>query len=232
MRSSTCKRQLGNTQAVVKCPEVIVKYNANKAHCDTFDKMCLAQSYLVEENMSCWKWWHKAFWGSLDGVYTNAYIIYRYWNKDISHHQYLVELQAMLVDNDYDTHYVTRGVSMVGSTPSGIQGQHISVKDTGHSSHHCVVCLEKWHEEKRSHRENTPKKWHAKRTIYKCLACNKHMCVGECFTTYHETSIDTKVKTLAMEEQWRYDGDSLHRLCRSLVALIVFFKFFVDHWRL
>lgn len=170
----------------MKCPEAIIQYNANKAGCDTFDQMCLASSYSVEESMVSFKWWHKAFWGLLDAVYTNAYIIFKHWHKDISHHEFLMDLQALLVENSYGFEYVTRTVRSIEESHSKGLGSHVIMKTQGVSSHHCVVCLKKWHEGKKILDENAPKKWHARRTKYMCKECNKYMCIGNCFAEYHK----------------------------------------------
>ncbi|MCO5563275.1 hypothetical protein L7F22_016912, partial [Adiantum nelumboides] len=128
MGSTTCKRQVGSARTIVRCPEALVQYNTNKAGCDTFDQMCLASSYSVEESMISFKWWHKAFWGMLDVVYTNSYIIFKHWHKEISHHEFLVDLQALLVANSYGSDYVTRSMRSIGEEKSAGVGNHMSIK--------------------------------------------------------------------------------------------------------
>lgn len=135
--------------------------------------------------MVCWKWWHKAFWGLLDAVYTNSYIIFKHWHKDITHHEFLVDLQMMMVDNVYGEEHVTRAVRSVGIHENIMLGNHVLVQRTGPSTHHCVVCLKRWHEEKKSMLAGEKPSWRSKRTKFKCEACNKHMCPKGCFAEFH-----------------------------------------------
>ena len=136
--------------------------------------------------MVCWKWWHKAFWGLLDAVYTNAYIIFKHWHKDITHHEFLVQLQTMMVDNVYGQEHVIRAVQAVGNAGSTMLGNYVLVQRAGPSTHHCVVCLKKWHDEKKNMANGEKPSWHSKRTKFKCDACNKHLCPQGCFAEFHQ----------------------------------------------
>ncbi|MCO5572651.1 hypothetical protein L7F22_026409 [Adiantum nelumboides] len=181
MGNVTCKRQVGRDKQTLACPEAISKYNSFKAGCDIFDQMCLGSSYSVEENMQCWKWWHKAFWGLLDAVYTNAYIIFKHWHKDISHHDFLVELQTLLVENVFSQEHLSQTMYAAIDAFSMYGGRHVLVKVAGPSNKHCKLCREQCkHDE-----DNAPKKWHTKRTKWKCEACNIHLCPDKCFAEYH-----------------------------------------------
>ncbi|MCO5548140.1 hypothetical protein L7F22_001598 [Adiantum nelumboides] len=84
---------------LVSCPDLAIKYNECKARWDVFDSMVLGHGYSLQTTMHGWKWWHALFWGLMDSVFTNAWIIWKdlYGNVDTSRFDFMLHLHEQLV---------------------------------------------------------------------------------------------------------------------------------------
>jgi hypothetical protein len=74
-RKQTDKKK-GFLNATVSCPAVCEHYNMYKDAVDQFDKHCLRKNYSVEKSQISPRWWLKLYWGLLDSVLVNSYILW------------------------------------------------------------------------------------------------------------------------------------------------------------
>lgn len=143
--------------------------------------MVLGSGYSLETSIHGWKWWHAIFWGLLDLVFANAYIIwkYLYGKKDTSRFKFMVRLQEQLVDN----HFVGLHTPRSFLYSNDCTGGHILVRMSLRESKYCVVCAD---DRKRYMREGKevvgPK---PSRTVYGCSMCKNFLCIEPCFYKYH-----------------------------------------------
>ncbi|MCO5607795.1 hypothetical protein L7F22_061996 [Adiantum nelumboides] len=99
MQKGEVKRLVSGGQRMpVVCPDVAVQYNACKAGCDTFDSMVLGSGYSLQTTMHGFKWWHAGFWGLMDSVFTNYWIIWKelYGKRDVSRFDFMLHMHEQL----------------------------------------------------------------------------------------------------------------------------------------
>lgn len=72
------RRNKDGNKTSVKCPIVVKDYNSHMFGVDLADQ--LRQLYCV--NRKSRKWWHRIFWGIIDILFVNSYIIYNYLHPD------------------------------------------------------------------------------------------------------------------------------------------------------
>lgn len=77
---------------LVSCPDVIVKYNACKVGCNVFDSMVLGNGYSLQTTMHGFKWRHAGFWGLMNSLFTNCWIIWKdlYSKRDVSRFDFML----------------------------------------------------------------------------------------------------------------------------------------------
>ncbi|MCO5593609.1 hypothetical protein L7F22_047624 [Adiantum nelumboides] len=97
---------------LVLCPDLAIEYNECKAGCDVFDSMVLGHGYGLQTTMHGWKWWHALFWGLMDSVFTNAWIIWKdlYGSVDTSRFDFMLHLHDQLVNNAFRPYVCKRPV--------------------------------------------------------------------------------------------------------------------------
>lgn len=60
----------------ILCPEVCEHYNNYKDAVDQFDKHCLRKKFSLEKSQISPRWWLKLYWGLMDSVLVNCYILW------------------------------------------------------------------------------------------------------------------------------------------------------------
>lgn len=131
------------------------------------------------------KWWRRVFWRMYDHAITNSYVIYTANNatsldKVMTRKQYRLELAKALT-----AHAITsrRGPGhSPSSTLSRLTGKHFVYRSGVRKR--CAVCAYK----KTSSRGA---KYKDKKITTWCPKCEVHLCVGQCFQSYH-TRVDFK----------------------------------------
>ncbi|MCO5554495.1 hypothetical protein L7F22_008024 [Adiantum nelumboides] len=140
MQKGEVKRLVsGGQRMLVVCPDVAVQYYACKVGCDTFDSMVLGSGYSSQTMMHGFKWWHAGFWGLMDFVFTNCWIIWKdfYGKRDVSRFDFLLHMHEQLVNNAFWSYVCKRPV--VEDAYNG----HFPVRLHDVASRYCVVCSAK-----------------------------------------------------------------------------------------
>jgi hypothetical protein len=82
---------------LVLAPEMVKFYNDNKDGVDQYDKYCLRSNYFVEVEMVARKWWHKLYWGQVDGAIVNSYILAWLVRLDLDRYDYMLQLANEMI---------------------------------------------------------------------------------------------------------------------------------------
>ena len=165
----------------VTCPEIIQDYNSFMGGVDICDQYICYYS-LGRKSM---KWWRRIFWCLHDIAITNAYVIYKYNNRNslkkiLTHQQFRLELAKQLAHT-----YVLSRRSQ-GRPPKQdldrLKGKHFLYHSRIRTR--CAVC---------SYKKVTPrgKKYKDKKVKTRCFKCGVNLCVGKCDELYH-TKVDYK----------------------------------------
>ncbi|MCO5585617.1 hypothetical protein L7F22_039559 [Adiantum nelumboides] len=152
----------GGQRMPVVCPDVAVQYNACKAGCDTFDSMVLGSGYSLQTTMHGFKWWHAGFWGLMDSIFTNCWIIWKdlYGKRDVSRFDFMLHMHEQMVNNAFRP-YVCKW-PVVEDAYNG----HFPVRLHDVASRYCVVCSAKRKKLMSEHKEVEGCK--PSRTIWGC----------------------------------------------------------------
>ncbi|MCO5597163.1 hypothetical protein L7F22_051239 [Adiantum nelumboides] len=168
---------------LVSCLDLAVKYNECKAGCNVFDSMVLGHGYSLQTTMQTtmhgWKWWHALFWGLMDSVFTNAWIIWKdlYGSVDTFRFDFMLHLHEQLVNNAFRPYVCKRPVV------EDVYNGHFPMRLHDSASKYCVVCAAK-----RKRLMSDPKEvkgCEPSLTKWGCGKCKKTMCVDPCFKDYH-----------------------------------------------
>lgn len=76
--SKVQRKQKDDSIQEVNCPEIIPDYNKHMGAVDLADR--LRQAYCVERKSK--KWWHRLFFGLIDMVFVNSFVIYKKLKPD------------------------------------------------------------------------------------------------------------------------------------------------------
>ncbi|MCO5562636.1 hypothetical protein L7F22_016264, partial [Adiantum nelumboides] len=168
---------------LVYCPNLAVKYNECKVGCDVFDSMVLGHGYSLQTTMHGWEWWHVLFWGLMDSVFTNAWIIWKdlYGSIDTSRFDFMLHLHEQLVNNSFSPYVCKR--HLVENVYNG----HFPMRLHDLASKYCVVCAAKRKKLMLDHKE--VKGCQPLRTKWGCGKCKKTMCADPCFKDYHAKDV-------------------------------------------
>ncbi|MCO5548401.1 hypothetical protein L7F22_001858 [Adiantum nelumboides] len=196
------KRQvLDGEKITISCPEMGIKYNEFKAGCDVFDSMVLGNGYSLQTTMYGFKWWQAGFWGMLDSIFTNAWIIWRdsFGQKNMSRYDFMSQLHDQMVNNVFKSNVVTR--TILEDASNG----HYPIRLSDHkNSKQCIVCAAK--RKKHVSEGKEVGQWKSTRTIWGCAKCQLTMCTDPCFKEYHARTVT----------DFLYDGRSrVSKKCRS-----------------
>lgn len=104
MQKGEVKRMVGDDKKMfVFCQDLVVKYNECIDGCNVFDSMVMGHGYSLQTTMHGWKWWHALFWGLMDIVFTNAWIVWKdlYGTLDTSRFDFMLRLHEQLVNNAF-----------------------------------------------------------------------------------------------------------------------------------
>lgn len=98
------QRREGPDRVDVDCPEVALAYNNHKDAVDQYDKVCLQDLKSLEACLTAWKWWHRMWWGLLDGAIANASIIWMYYHTgpEDTRTEFMNQLQEEMLTNTLD----------------------------------------------------------------------------------------------------------------------------------
>ncbi|MCO5585918.1 hypothetical protein L7F22_039852 [Adiantum nelumboides] len=178
------KRMVGDgKKMLLPCPELVVRYIACKAGCDVFDSMVLRHGYSLQTTMHGWKWWHACFWGLMDSVFTNCWIIWKdmHGKNDTSKFDFMLRLHDQLVNNAFRPYVCKRPVV------EDVHNGHFPMRLHELESKYCVVCAAKRKKlisEKKEVVGSKPS--HSK---WGCGKCKKTMCADPCFKEYHAKAV-------------------------------------------
>ncbi|MCO5596997.1 hypothetical protein L7F22_051069 [Adiantum nelumboides] len=219
------KRQvLDGEKITISCPEMGIKYNEFKAGCDVFDSMVLGNGYSLQTTMYGFKWWQAGFWGMLDSVFTNAWIIWRdsFGQKNMSRYDFMSQLHDQMINNVFKSNVVTR--TILEDASNG----HYPIRLSDHkNSKQCIVCAAK--RKKHVSEGKEVGQWKSTRTIWGCAKCQLTMCTDPCFKEYHaridgtgsHAYVNLEKSYLDFDED--SDGGDLARLSSMIMDLPFFF---------
>lgn len=114
------------------------------------------------------KAWSNLAWGLIDLAIVQAYRLHRTGRPSARHVDFRIQLYSELAQ----AHLKEKGAhaeSVAGARGVALAKDHYSTR--AHSQKDCVVC---------SHQPD-----HRVTTTYVCAACGVHLCIGECFRSYH-----------------------------------------------
>ncbi|KAI5060863.1 hypothetical protein GOP47_0023368 [Adiantum capillus-veneris] len=162
-------RLVGDKRLPFSCPTLAVKYNACKVGCDVFDSMVLGSGYSLQSTMHGFKWWHASFWGLMDSVFTNCWIIWKemYGKKDVCRFDFMLHMHEQLVDNAFRPYVCKRPVG------EDAYNGHFPIRLHDVASKYCVICSAKRKKLLSEHKEVDSSK--PSRTIW---GCGKLLQVG------------------------------------------------------
>ena len=167
-------------------PSVIVDYISKMGGVDLSDQLLTYYSFLRK---SC-KWWRKLFVHLLNMLILNAYILNKkFGNQKINHIEYREYIAGYLIKkakgNSADIDEDNTMELNIEEDVNRLIGMHLPQKlytpATGRIKPlTCKVC---YIGKKESQDKGKPRR--RKSTSYKCLQCNKAMCIEPCFRLYH-----------------------------------------------
>lgn len=147
------------------CPQAIRDYFHHARAVDVVNQ--LHYSYLPgRKSRRCWT---RLVWWLIDICIINAFRLWQVQHPDESHLTFRMQLAHELMECPP----ADRRPQRAAHPPPGgavLAKDHYSV--LVREDRDCVVCSER--------------PAHRKRTSYVCVACQQHMCLGECFSSYHQ----------------------------------------------
>lgn len=146
------------------CPQAISDYFHYARAVDVINQ--LHYSYLPgRKSRKCWT---RLVWWLIDICILNAFRLWQVQHPDQSHLDFRMQLAHELMECLPAERRPQRGAQRRPSA-GALAMDHYSVLVA--EERDCAVCSEQ--------------PAHRKRTNYKCVACKLHMCLGECFSSYH-----------------------------------------------
>jgi hypothetical protein len=166
-RQLTTMQRWGDDGAIYQlgCPQAIRDYFHHARAVDVINQ--LHYSYLPgRKSRKCWT---RLVWWLIDICILNAFRLWQAQHPDESHLTFRMQLAHELMEclppdrrPQRTAHTHTGGAALAK--------EHYSIVVA--EERDCAVCS------KRSHQR--------KQTNYICAACMRHMCLGNCFSTYHQ----------------------------------------------
>lgn len=185
----------------IPCPEIAREYNEHKDAVDQFDKLVLKANYSVEQEVVARRWWVKWYWGMVDAVLANAWILYDIIHsgeeKRLNHMEFLISIQTGLVENPWLPNSVARRISVQSvRVVSRLQpGGHWPVHSPD-SRGYCIVCVAR-----HDVTVGTSSRVRSSRSRFYCKCCSNEeskiwLCVEgkDCFQVFHEKSVIPNLK--------------------------------------
>ena len=122
------------------------------------------------------KWWRKVFFGMIEVVVVNSYILYSSHTdnrRKLSHKEFRRELVMSLCEQQRSTRSHRTPRRQQDQSLERLRGSHFP--DAGSTRRDCRVCSVRGPDGKR------------RLTTSFCSTCNDHphLCIGECFRKYH-----------------------------------------------
>lgn len=101
--------------------------------------MVPGSGYNLQTRMHGFKWWHVGFWGLMDYVFTNCWIIWKdhYGKRDVSRFDFMLHMHEKLVNNAFRPYVCKRLV--VEDAYNG----HFPIRLHDVASKFCVMCSAK-----------------------------------------------------------------------------------------
>ena len=147
------------------CPQAISDYFHHARAVDVINQ--LHYSYLPgRKSRKCWT---RLVWWLIDICILNAFRLWRVQHPTESHLDFRMKLAHELMEclpADRRPQHGARG--RPGAAALATRHYSILVSE----DRDCIVC--------------STRPAHQKRTSYLCAACQQHMCLGECFSSYHQ----------------------------------------------
>lgn len=189
-------RRIGSEVREVDSPEVAREYNLHKDAVDQFDKLCLKQNYSVEQEVIARRWWVKWYWGMVDAVLANCWILYDIIHqgerKRLNHMEFLISVQKGLVENPWLKQGRQRLITVSSSRVfTRLQpGPHWPVHSES-SRGYCLVCMAKG----QGQATGVAGRVRTSRSRFYCRSCSGSgektrvwLCIEgkNCFAEFHE----------------------------------------------
>lgn len=189
-RRRTSKKGEDYEKAEVQCPEVCEHYNKFKDAVDQFDKHCLRENYSIEKSQVSKRWWMKLYWGLIDSVMVNAYILWEMVHGKTKRKDFMEKLMdGMLSYRDPRTYIgvFTRNTPEKAPAANRGSGAHCPERMLGNTRLVCHVCAANLVTERKAMAEagHTTEYSKPRRTQYKCNQCQIPLCMN-CFPRYHQ----------------------------------------------
>lgn len=170
------RRMRGGGFLQLEKPVAVINYNNYMGGVDRADQYTASYCFMRKSN----KWWRKLFFWGFEMCVINAYIMYKFVQKEnnrtpISHLKFVRRLVDQLVGDFRDGSQRNTGPA----TSTGLErlnGRlHIIRHDDNGNCRDCIVC------------SNRKIKGGRKQTRFYCDTCLKKpfMCIGNCFQKYH-----------------------------------------------
>lgn len=187
-QTSVLRKNKQGVSMVVPSPQVAKDYNNYMGGVDHADQ--LRSSYAVNRRSK--KWWHRLFWGMLDILFVNSFIIYKELNGLISLLEYRRILsQGLITQKELPT--PTRGMFKKKVSPDcnakinkKRRGKKFSIPDEVRFGNRGIHCLK--FDKLRGRCEVCAMGNIQSRPHSKCTHCNIFLCANEkknCFASFH-----------------------------------------------
>jgi hypothetical protein len=142
------------------------------------------------------KWWHKLYWGLLDGAIVNSYILAWLVRPELERYDYMLQLATEMINWKHVPEVSatsSRSLSKIGSAdrftarhfPDHLPLEQNSRGERSDSSEmskclakYCVVCSADNFGDRSSGKR-------AKKSMYCCRNCKVVLCITPCFRRYH-----------------------------------------------
>lgn len=148
----------------IACPRAVHDYFHHARSVDVINQ--LHYSYLIGRKSM--KPWFRLAWWCIDMCIINAFILYKMRHPDCTQLSFRQQLMHELVDMFHSNRHALQ-VSRGANVSVCLARDHYS--ELSSQDRDCFVCSDQ--------------SKNRKRTNYICRACNKYLCIGKCFTTYH-----------------------------------------------
>jgi Transposase IS4 len=179
-------------RAEVSCPEICVHYNTYKDAVDQFNKRCLRSGFSLEKIQVSRKWWHKLYWGLLDSVLVNSFVLWELCHGSSDKFTFMASLQESMLGFVHPRERVgirrhrNRDVYVAQDRHLG---RHFVERMPGDTRRVCVVCrAEETNKRKVTKRSTGESATYVKpaRSRFWCALCQAALCVEPCFKMFHE----------------------------------------------
>lgn len=185
--ATVSRKEKNGTKSAITCPIAVKDYNMYMGGVDTADR--LRALYCIDRKSP--KWWHRLFWGLLDIVFVNAYVIHGLIMEQTTVKDFRRSVtQGLMTMKDASQKRKTSTDNTAKGGPSKRRkSDYSTIKDVrlGNRGIHWPTFVEN-----RGRCEVCSLKKIQSKPHSKCSHCNVFLCVNEkknCFIEYHEVNL-------------------------------------------